>query len=179
MTTQSKWLIFGLCSVLSLFAGVSFADDDGQSMHHGMMGQWQAGMHQDRDDAYPQGWGYQGEGHHWRGMRGDDDGWWSSLSDEQRKAIAASKQQIRKASENLRARMRVARAELALFNTEDKPDQAGVDAKIDEITQLINQQMKLRYAHRQEVRALLNEEQRLAYDASRQGRGCAKRGWHH
>lgn len=186
MKSQIKWQPLLLAAILGftgLMTGVAFADDDDPNYrHHGM-------MHQDRDkddDRYERGssWHHRDDSrgysdHHMRGMHWGRDAWWTTLTDDQREAIKESKLQMRKERAKYIAELRVAKAELAQLSTEDNPNQARIDEKIDEVTQLINQLMKQHYAHRQEVRELLNDEQRIAYDTSLHGMRYGKHGWHH
>jgi Spy/CpxP family protein refolding chaperone len=53
---------------------------------------------------------------------------------------------------------------------EKNPNQAAVNAVIDEMTALQNVQMKERFAHRQEVRQMLTDEQRVIFDSMTSGR---------
>lgn len=187
MKTQSNWQFLAIMGVLAVFmlgAGLALAEhDDGyRDRHHGMMHEDNERDDDDREKG--RGWhhgegysGHHGDGHHMWSGSWSGKSWWSSLSDEQRQAIEKSKLAMKKQGMESYAELKVAKAELAQLNMADKPDQAQIDKKIDQITQLMNTLMKQRNEYRQQVRSVLNDEQRLAYDA---GKSCSKGGgWHH
>lgn len=58
--------------------------------------------------------------------------------------------------------------------TADKPDIKAINANIDEITKVQNQMMKSKASHRQQVRALLTEEQKLWFDTHKSKNGRHK-----
>lgn len=76
----------------------------------------------------------------------------------------------RQANQN---QMREKRAHLITLQSADKADMNAINKTIDEITTLQNTQWKKRAAHKQEVRNLLNDEQKVYYDAhsGRKGKG--------
>lgn len=187
MKTQTKWQLMMTAGILSLSgfgAGLALADRDSNYEHRGMMQQENNRDDGDRGDNY--------RGHHQEGGEGRHHGyqmqhgghwggnaWWSTLTDAQRETIEAAKLKMKKARVQTYGKLRVAKAELSQLTTEDKPQQARIDKKIDEVTQLMSQLMKQRYAYRLEVRKVLNDEQRLAYDSKVSGRNCGRQGWHH
>lgn len=65
---------------------------------------------------------------------------------------------------DLENKMGELRAKQHTLTTSETYDAKAVNANIDDITKLQNQMMKLKAAHRQEVRLLLNPEQRLWFD---------------
>lgn len=71
---------------------------------------------------------------------------------------------------DLENKMGELRARQRTLTTTDAYDAKAVNANIDEITKLENQMMKKQAAHHQEVRSLLNPEQRLWFD-THGGRG--------
>jgi Spy/CpxP family protein refolding chaperone len=71
--------------------------------------------------------------------------------------------------------LKIKKAELRLLQTADKVDAKAVDAKIDEITNLKNKMMKATASHREDVRGVLTDEQRVYFDAHA-GRGNGTRG---
>lgn len=65
--------------------------------------------------------------------------------------------------------------------TAEKPDTKAINANIDDITKLQNQMMKKRALHHQEVRAQLNDEQKLWFDThmgKKPGKGDGSKGRH-
>ena len=56
------------------------------------------------------------------------------------------------------------------LTTADKADMKAINANIDEITKVKNQMMKAKAQHQQDVRALLNPEQKLWFDTHK-GKG--------
>lgn len=72
------------------------------------------------------------------------------------------------------------RARYRTLMSADKADQKAIDANIDEYTNLRNQMMKKQAAHRQQVRSLLTDDQKVFFDnrgmRGRQGAGMNGRG---
>jgi Spy/CpxP family protein refolding chaperone len=61
------------------------------------------------------------------------------------------------------------RARYQTLMTADKPDISAINKNIDEYSALQADMMKKQAAHRQEIRKLLNDEQRLIFDSRHQG----------
>jgi len=114
-------------------------------------------------------------GHHMRSAHGIP-----NLTEDQKKKIADIKTPIAKEVQQLTNQLDEKRAHLKTLQSADKPDQAAVNATIDDMSKLQAQMMKKRAAERTAIRALLTDEQKLAYD-QRGGRGGRKgsRGGHH
>ena len=109
--------------------------------------------------------GMRGGMHGGYGMRGGEQhGWKATLTDEQEKQIARLKLDYKKKAMPLKGRIQQAKVELALLITTDKPNQNDINKKIDEITKLKAEKMRLKAAHKIEVRKVLNEEQRVQFD---------------
>lgn len=98
------------------------------------------------------------------------------LTEEQSKKIDALKTTHLKEMMPLKNQMDEKKAQLKTLTTGDKVDMATVNKKIDEIGALKTDMMKKREAHRQEVRKILNDEQRLMFDMhhGKMGRGHGK-----
>jgi Spy/CpxP family protein refolding chaperone len=67
------------------------------------------------------------------------------------------------------------RAELRTLSTVDKVNMTDINKKIDEMGKVQTELMKERAAHRQQIRSLLTDEQRVKFD-SHFGRGAIGRG---
>lgn len=63
------------------------------------------------------------------------------------------------------------RAHYRTLMTADKPDMNAIDKNIDEYASLRASMMKKQAAHRQDIRKLLTDEQRLAFDSRKGGKG--------
>lgn len=63
------------------------------------------------------------------------------------------------------------KARLRTLTTSEDFDQKEIDQLIDKMSDSNAKQMKQRVAHRQEIRSLLTEEQRVIFDSSNQGFG--------
>lgn len=98
------------------------------------------------------------------GMRHGSHGWKATLSDTQRKQLAALKLDYKKKVYPLKARLRQVKVDLALLLGTDKPSQKSIDQKINAISKLKAEQMRLKAAHRIAVRKMLNEAQRVQFD---------------
>lgn len=84
-----------------------------------------------------------------------------------------------KEKQEIRSLLDIKRAELRSLEIADKADMKAINAKIDEISGLQNKLVKTNAAHRQEVRSLLNADQKVYFDArngrrnnNRSGRGA-------
>lgn len=98
-----------------------------------------------------------------------------NLTEEQETKIDALRVAHMKEMNALRADLRIKDAELDKMSTADAPDTKAINAKIDEIGKIKNDMAKKRMAHRLDVRALLNDEQKVFFDAH-SGKGFGKRG---
>ena len=96
------------------------------------------------------------------------------LTDEQKTKIEDLRTAHMKEMQNFRNQMREKRAHLITLQTADKVDMKAVNSTIDEMTALKNQQMKSNAAHRQEVRNLLTDSQKVYFDAHAGNRGHGK-----
>jgi len=65
-------------------------------------------------------------------------------------------------------------AHLKTLTTKDKVDMAAINATIDEIVVIKGKMMKLQVAHKQEIRKLLTEEQRIIFDTMPHMKGHGK-----
>lgn len=117
-----------------------------------------------------------GKGH---GM-GHDGCWKSSLTDVQKKQVAKLKLDFKKKVYPIKSKIRQAKVELALLVTADKPNQKDIDKKIDEIVKIKSEKIRLKVAHKIEVRKILNEEQRVQFDMKMLKKAFhGKKGGHH
>jgi Spy/CpxP family protein refolding chaperone len=71
------------------------------------------------------------------------------------------------------------KAKQKTLTTAENPDLKLINANIDEITKVKNQLMKSREQMHQQVRALLTDEQRMAFDTHKGGKMKHKRGMKH
>ncbi len=97
------------------------------------------------------------------------------LTEEQQKKIDDLKVVHQKKMLNSRNLIREKKAKLNTLRTADKADMNAINKIIDETGNIHTQMMKDREAHRQEVRSLLTEKQRVFYD-TRSGRGFKSQG---
>lgn len=95
------------------------------------------------------------------------------LSDDQMEGIQKVKTAFLKEIMPIENELDIRQAELKALNAGDKVDLNAVNKKIDEISVLEAKIMKKHAAHRQEIRKLLNDEQKIIFDqkGSRFGRG--------
>lgn len=87
------------------------------------------------------------------------------LTEEQQARFKAMKVEHMKAMQALRNQMGEKNARLRTLTTGDKVNMTEVNKMIDEIGGLRTKMMKLKEQHRQDVRQMLNDEQRLLFDA--------------
>ena len=90
--------------------------------------------------------------------------WKDTLTDEQRTKLAKIKLDHMKVQAPIKAQMKTVKVDLALLVTADKPDTAGINKKIDEMTKLKNSKIKEKYKYIAAKRKVLNNEQRVLFD---------------
>ncbi|MBN2744166.1 MAG: periplasmic heavy metal sensor [Marinilabiliaceae bacterium] len=117
-----------------------------------------------------------------QGKMGQEKGWRQgettcmgipNLSADQQTKIDALKLTHQKEMLVLKNQMGELKAKQRTLTTTDKADIKAINANIDEITKVKNQMMKKQAQHRQDVRALLNDEQKIWFDTH-----AGKRGGH-
>ena len=103
-----------------------------------------------------------GKGHHCKHHGGAS--WKGSLSDEQQKKLDKLHLDYKKKKYPIKTKLKTAKVELALLMTANSPNQKDIDKKIDEILNLKAKKMRLKAAHKIEVRKMLTDEQRIQFD---------------
>jgi Spy/CpxP family protein refolding chaperone len=98
-----------------------------------------------------------------------------NLTDDQKTKIKALHLASFKVAEPLRNQLGELKAKQKTLATADKPDMKAIDANIDEITKVTNQLMKNRASFHQQVRALLNDEQKMWFDTHPMHKGHGMR----
>lgn len=137
---RSKQIVLPIAALL-LVVGTAFAQPPG--MHEGSAGR--KGMHGCRMREH-------------KGMIPD-------LTEEQREQIKTLRTEHMKVMQPLRNQAGEKKARLRTLTTSDKVNMAEVNRVIDEVGNIRTEMMKLREQHRQEIRKLLNDEQRVFFDA--------------
>lgn len=87
------------------------------------------------------------------------------LTPEQDKEIRKLNTAFHKEAMQIKNQIAEKKARLQTLRTADKADMAAIDKTIDELAALKTQLMKKKERRRQEIRALLNDEQRLFFDS--------------
>ncbi len=87
-----------------------------------------------------------------------------NLTDAQSKEIKTLRVAHQKDVQKIKNQMDIKRAELKALQTEDKPDMSAINKKIEERSVLRTDLEKKRAQYKQDVRALLTDEQKLAFD---------------
>ena len=85
-----------------------------------------------------------------------------NLSDEQKEKLAAIHSQAAKEGIRLRADQQIARLELQEMLQADQPNQAALNSKIEQLSELNRQMTKNRLQNMLAARAVLTKEQRMA-----------------
>lgn len=111
---------------------------------------------------------------HWRSHRGSPDGQSKmlnipGLTDEQKAEIEKIRLQTQKEALPIRNGMREKRARLNTLSTAEKADMNEINKVVEQIGDLQTQLMKKRETAKQQVRSLLNEDQKLFFDSHKQG----------
>jgi Spy/CpxP family protein refolding chaperone len=94
----------------------------------------------------------------------------SNLSEEQKTKISAMRTNHMKEMQQLKNLAAENRAHYRTLMSADKADMAAINKNIEEFGKLKVEMMKKNAAHQQDVRALLTDEQRLAFDMKK-GKG--------
>lgn len=87
-----------------------------------------------------------------------------NLSDDQKAKIETLKTKALKESNLLRSSLNERRAHLNTLSIADAPDQKAIDNEIDEMGKLQTKLRKLHAKLRQDIRALLNDDQKIYFD---------------
>lgn len=87
-----------------------------------------------------------------------------NLSDDQKAKIETLKTKALKESNLLRSSLNERRAHLNTLSIADAPDQKAIDNEIDEMGKLQTTLRKLHAKLRQDIRALLNDDQKIYFD---------------
>lgn len=104
------------------------------------------------------------------------------LTDEQQEQMKTLRIEHRSAMEEYRADMRTLRAEYADLTSGSDYDTEAASERIDALTAVKNKMMKQRLEHRNEVRNLLTDEQKVIFDQrphGKGGKGYGKGNYHH
>ncbi len=96
------------------------------------------------------------------------------LSEKQMEQMKEMRVEHMKSMQPLHNQMAEKKARLRTLTTAEKVNMAEVNKMIDEIGSMQTKMMKLREQHRQEVRKMLTEEQRLFFDSHGPMRGMGK-----
>ncbi|WP_455199509.1 Spy/CpxP family protein refolding chaperone [Kaarinaea lacus] len=136
-------------------ATTSLADPEdhmGYGRHHIDRGE-HMGYGQHHSDSMP---------HHGYGKK--ENSWKRDLSDEQRKEIDKLRLAYKQKKYLLKSKIKQAKVEFALLITQDSPDQSAINKKIDQITKLKSEKLRLKADHKISVRKVLTSEQRVKFD---------------
>ncbi len=87
------------------------------------------------------------------------------LDEKQREEIKKIRMEQMKERTQTRNQLKEKRAKLEVLQTADKSDLKEINKVIDEIASIQAQEMKAQAAHRQKIRSMLTEEQRVYFDA--------------
>lgn len=89
------------------------------------------------------------------------------ITDEQKNKILQLRLSHQKEMLALRNKLNELQAHEQTLATMDNPDMNAINTNIDEMTRVQNKIMKARAAHRNQVRNLLNDEQKVWFDSNR------------
>ena len=96
---------------------------------------------------------------------------------DQQQKMDALKLNLQKETLQINNELNEKKAQLKTLQQIEKPNMKDVNSKIDEISALMNKKMKIMASHRNSVRSLLTEEQRVQFDlrmdkGNMQGKMC-------
>lgn len=87
------------------------------------------------------------------------------LTEEQTEKISELRSNHMAEMTKVKAELKILKAELDQLAIAEQADMKKINSKIDEISALKSKMTKSHYKHRQDVRSLLTEEQRVIFDA--------------
>ncbi len=90
--------------------------------------------------------------------------WKRSLSEEQKTRLRAMKVEFLKKKLPAKAKIKTIKVELAVMSIANKPDQAAINKKIDELLAVKKDLLRAKYAHIASVRKELRPEQQSMFD---------------
>jgi Spy/CpxP family protein refolding chaperone len=90
--------------------------------------------------------------------------WAKTLSKEQKKAVDDMHHELDRILEPLKKAEKVAQKELNELTIRADGELSEINKKIDALMEIKNKILRHRYAHLVEMRAILNNEQRVSYD---------------
>jgi len=124
------------------------------------------GKQMNREAGHEHFMGKQGHGMHQR---------IPGITDEQQEKMKTLRTKHMKEMTTFRNNLDIKRAELKALQTADNADMKAINKKIDEMGSIKTQMAKKRAAHRQEVRSMLSDDQKVFFDAHagkhRKGKG--------
>ncbi len=98
------------------------------------------------------------------GRQGNGQQMISNLTEEQKSAIKDLRLDHAKEMSRFKNEMAILKAQNKSLSSADNIDKKAIDKNIDQQTALINSMMKTQAAHRNEVRGLLTDEQKVFFD---------------
>lgn len=93
-----------------------------------------------------------------------------NMTEEQKTKVKDLRIAFYKLAQPLHNQMEELKAKEHTLTTSEKPDIKAINANIDEITKVQNQLMKAMASHRQDIRSLLTEEQKIRFDSKPLGK---------
>ncbi len=103
-----------------------------------------------------------------------------NLTEEQQQKITKLQTGMMKEMQGIHDQLAEKHAHLKTLSHAEKPDQNAINKTIDEISDLQAQMMKKRFSHRQEIRNILTDEQKVVFDTNPfEKNGCCKSGKRH
>ncbi len=98
-----------------------------------------------------------------------------NLTEEQQQKITKLQTGMMKEMQGIHDQLAEKHAHLKTLSHAEKPDQNAINKTIDEISDLQAQMMKKRFSHRQEIRNILTNEQKVVFDTKPfEKNGCCK-----
>ena len=90
--------------------------------------------------------------------------WMQKLTDQQRTQINKLRLDYKKKKYAHKAKLKVAKVDLAMLVTKNSPSTAAINKKIDQIVSIKRQYLRVKYNHKVQVRKVLKPEQRVLFD---------------
>ncbi len=153
MPVYKRAIVILMLGTVSM-AGSVVADSHhpGAGRHHGMSkgGQGMRGHHRHHG------------AHHGSHLFGPS--WKQTLTEDQIRTINRLHADLARIKAPLKARMRLAKTELAVLTTKDEPNTEAIDKKIREVLDLKGRILRAHSDHVIEVRKMLTPEQRASFD---------------
>ncbi len=99
--------------------------------------------------------------------------------EQQRTELSSLRQEHLKNTKTAKVEIKILKAELELLEISDTPDMDEIHSKIEQIGVKKTLLLKQKSVHKQDIRKVLTNEQRVYFDSGKKGKSYCERGQRH